>query len=1031
MEFFKKLFDNDFMPHGHCYFWDPAIVWINSISGSLIALAYLTIPFTLLYIVRKRKDINFKSLVVLFALFILSCSATHIMDVINIWYPMYRLDSAFRVITALASIGTAVMLVKITPQILSIPHSDLHKKLNEELKEQIIRLKEKDRTIELLKENRDMQDAMTESEGKFKTIFDNSLAAIVVTDDEGNYLSANKAASDLFHYPVNELLQMNVRDLRTSSKDGTAKRFEDYISKGEEIGEFDFTAKNGTHKFIQFQAIRTKVDFNLSILMDVTDQKIAESKLKANEKRLQFERKTLHDFFTQAPAAFAILKGPEHVFEFANPAYLELTGNRDIKNKKLREALPEIAGQGFKELLDRVYQTGETFTGKEISAMLDRGNGKLESIFMNFTYQAFANDEGETEGILVFAYDVSDQVNARKQIEKSETAMRQISSYLKLATDSANVGTWSLNMQTLKVEWSALHNKMWGYDEHRTEITYEDWRKHILPEDVEMAIKTVEDARINHTDYNVEYRIRRANDHTVHYIRSVGKYYYNDKGEAETLTGISIEITEQKEAELKLKASEEKYRGIFETMDQAFSIIEVIFDSDNKPVDCVYIETNPVFEKQTGLINVVGKTVKELIPNIEEKWFQIYGKVALTGEPIHFIEVSEALGRWFETQSFRLGDQGSNKVAVLFTDITERKQVEEEIKASEKQFRIFANSIQNLAWIANEDGSIYWYNKQWYDYTGTTLEEMEGFGWQKVHHPEKIKNIIELTTELWKKPEPFELTFPLRRHDGEYRWFLTRVYPVLDANKNIERWIGTNTDIHQQKTIEQQKDEFISIASHEMKTPLTTAKGYIELLQLSLSEQNQTALYATKANQALERLHDLITELIDVSKIQNGQLDYTITEFDFNEMVDETIENFQHGAKNHSIQKRGNFSQQITGDRARLQQVLINLLSNAVKYSPKADTVLVNIKEQESNIGVSVQDFGVGISKQHLDKIFDRYYRVQEHAVHFQGLGIGLFISNNIIKRHEGTMWVESEPDKGSTFYFTLPFKSLKETFSL
>ena len=1031
MEFFKKLFDNDFMPHGHCYFWDPAIIWINAISGSLIAMAYLTIPLTLLYIIRKRKDINFISVVVLFALFILSCSATHIMDVINIWYPMYRLDSAFRVITALASMGTAVMLVKITPQVLSIPHSDLHKKLNEELKEQIIRLKEKDRTIELLKENRDMQDAMTESEGKFKTIFDNSLAAIVVTDDEGNYLSANKAASDLFHYPVNELLQMNVRNLKTSAKDGTAKRFEDYISKGEEIGEFDFTAKNGTHKFIQFQAIRTKVDFNLSILMDVTDQKIAESKLKANEKRLQFERKTLHDFFTQAPAALAILKGPEHVFEFANPAYLELTGNRDIKNKKLREALPEIAGQGFKELLDRVYQTGETFTGKEISAMLDRGNGKLESIFMNFTYQAFANDEGETEGILVFAYDVSDQVNARKQIEKSETAMRQMASYLKLATDSANVGTWSLNMQTLKVEWSALHNKMWGYDEHRTEITYEDWRKHILPEDVEMASKTVEDARINHTDYNVEYRIRRANDQTVHYIRSVGKYYYNDKGEAETLTGISIEITEQKEAELKLKASEEKYRGIFETMDQAFSIIEIIFDSDNKPVDCVYIETNPVFEKQTGLINVVGKTIKELIPNIEEKWFQIYGKVALTGEPIHFIEGSEALGRWFETQSFRLGDQGSNKVAVLFTDITERKQVEEEIKASEKQFRIFANSIQNLAWIANEDGSIYWYNKQWYDYTGTTLEEMEGFGWQKVHHPEKVKNIIELTTELWKKPEPFELTFPLRRHDGEYRWFLTRVYPVLDANKNIERWIGTNTDIHQQKTIEQQKDEFISIASHEMKTPLTTAKGYIELLQLSISEENRSTLYATKANQALERLHDLITELLDVSKIQNGQLDYTITEFDFNEMVDETIENFQYGAKNHKIQKRGNFSQQVTGDRARLQQVLINLLSNAVKYSPKADRVLVNINEKESNIQVSVQDFGVGMSKTHLNKVFDRYYRVEEHALQFQGLGIGLYISSNIIQRHEGEMWVESKPDKGSIFYFTLPFKSFKKTFSL
>ncbi len=218
-----------------------------------------------------------------------------------------------------------------------------------------------------------------------------------------------------------------------------------------------------------------------------------------------------------------------------------------------------------------------------------------------------------------------------------------------------------------------------------------------------------------------------------------------------------------------------------------------------------------------------------------------------------------------------------------------------------------------------------------------------------------------------------------------------------------------------------QKDEFISIASHEMKTPLTTAKGYIELLLLSLNEENQTALYVTKANQAVERLHDLVTDLLDASKIQNGKLNYNITTFDFNKVVDETIENFQLNAKNHLLQKNGNCSRQITGDRGRLRQVLINLLSNAVKYSANADKVLVKIEEQDSKIQVSVQDFGIGMSSQHLDKIFDRYYRVQEHAIQFQGLGIGLYISNNIIERHDGTMWAESEPGKGSTFYFTLP----------
>jgi len=1158
---------------------------------------------------------------------------------------------------------------------------------------------------------------------------------------------------------------------------------------------------------------------------DITEQALSRRKIEASEKRTEVERNKLYDFFTQAPAILAILKGSQHVFEFANPPYLELIGNRNPIGMTVLESLPEAAGQGFIEMLDKVYTTGETITGKEVPLEIDKGNGKHKEFFLNFTYQAFKNDNGETEGILVFAYDVSEQVNARKKIEESENSLREMTAYLKLATDSANIGTWSLDVQTQELEWSVLHKRMWGYDAHRTDLTYEDWHILILPEDKEKAFREVENAKVNHTVYDVEYSISRADDLTVHHMRSVGKYYFNNKGEAETLTGISIDITQQKESELKLKASEEKYRGIFETMDQGFSIIELIFDSDNKPVDCIYIETNPVFEKQTGLKNVTGKTVKELIPNIEERWFQIYGKVALTGEPNRFIEGSEALGRWFETYAFRLGDQGSKKVAVLFTDITERKQNEEtlryrqalleahneanrdglllvdakgkiisynqsfievwripqeivdakddelalefamtqlvnpqqfidkvkwlyehpsetsidelvflddriierhgysvvgedgtyyawswtyrditeqkaaaeaikesetrfrtmaeatevligvadeasnvtyfnkawvdltgrpmedllklgwadllhpedkdrvvdtylsafanqegyelefrilnksgeyswllakvparfhpdgtfagyisasvditdrkkaeekikearelfettlenvssgiyhfdktgkilylneiganqigyatvdevlaekdvfqlrkrayetftvlneqgkpmpadqnsteltfktgkfsevvsqlihkktgasfwllsraspiydqngglikvlatttditlqkiseqSLRQSEDQFRTFANSIQNLAWIANVDGQRYWYNQRWYDYTGTTFEEMQGLGWGKVHHPDHLEKMIALKKEAWKKDEAFELTFPIRRHDGEYRWFLTRAYPVKDAYGTTERWIGTNTDITEQKKSLEQKDEFISIASHEMKTPLTTAKGYIELLLMILSEENQSAyLYANKANKALEKLNSLITDLLDASKIQHGQLNYSIDAFDFDEMVDEAIEDIQLTAKNHSLEKSGNCPQLITGDRDRLKQVMINLLTNAVKYSPEGEKVFIKVEDQVGKIKVSVQDFGVGMSGQHLDKVFDRYYRVQENAVQFQGLGIGLHLSSTIIQRHEGKIWVESGLGKGSIFYFTLPLQIIKMEF--
>ncbi|MEP6846906.1 MAG: PAS domain-containing sensor histidine kinase, partial [Panacibacter sp.] len=313
------------------------------------------------------------------------------------------------------------------------------------------------------------------------------------------------------------------------------------------------------------------------------------------------------------------------------------------------------------------------------------------------------------------------------------------------------------------------------------------------------------------------------------------------------------------------------------------------------------------------------------------------------------------------------------------------------------------------------------FNQYFLDYTGLSFEELKDDGMLKIIFPEDLEKDLELWHHSLKTGEDFIMEKRLRHHDGTYRWHLSHAIAQKDEQGNIIGWIGSNTEIEEQKIKEQQKDEFISIASHEMRTPLTTAKAYIELLLLSLTEENQNALYATKAKHAVQRLHDLVAELLDASKIQNGQLNYNITTFDFNKMVDETIENMQLTAKNHIIRKTGIALQRITGDKDRLQQVLINLLSNAIKYSPKDDKVFVNVEEQSGEIRVSVQDFGIGMSRKHLDKIFDRYYRVEEHAGHFQGLGLGLYLSSNIIQRHKGSMWADSELGKGSIFCFALP----------
>jgi signal transduction histidine kinase len=169
----------------------------------------------------------------------------------------------------------------------------------------------------------------------------------------------------------------------------------------------------------------------------------------------------------------------------------------------------------------------------------------------------------------------------------------------------------------------------------------------------------------------------------------------------------------------------------------------------------------------------------------------------------------------------------------------------------------------------------------------------------------------------------------------------------------------------------------------------------------------------------------LISELLDVSKIRLGKLNYTVTTFNFNEMIENTVENIQLTSQTHSIINTGKVYDEVTGDKDRLQQVIVNLLTNAIKYSPGAEKVFITAEQEADMIKVSVSDTGIGIAKQSLDKIFEKYHRVEEHAIHFQGLGIGLFISYEIIQRHYGKLWAESEPGKGSTFYFTIPLRGI------
>ena len=342
------------------------------------------------------------------------------------------------------------------------------------------------------------------------------------------------------------------------------------------------------------------------------------------------------------------------------------------------------------------------------------------------------------------------------------------------------------------------------------------------------------------------------------------------------------------------------------------------------------------------------------------------------------------------------------------------------------QFRFMTDIIPQQLWTATPDGKLNYVNRRVLSYFDKTFEEVIGTGWQQFIHPNDLPLCLTTWTTSLQQGVAYQIQFRLQGADGIYKWHLGRANPFVKEGK-IVQWFGTNTDIDEQKKSEERKDDFLNIASHELRTPLTSAKAYLQLALTQIEEQHKAKPLVAKGLQQIDRLQNMINNLLDVSKINAGKLSYESITFDFGQLLQEAVEANQQIAPRHRIVLAENAFVNYSGDKPRLEQVLNNLLSNAIKYSPNADTIIVRSVVQQESIIVSVQDFGIGIEQSDLSKLFNRYYRTGNIAMRYEGLGLGLYISSEIIKRHHGNFWIESEPGKGSVFYFLLPLNGKQE----
>ncbi len=420
-------------------------------------------------------------------------------------------------------------------------------------------------------------------------------------------------------------------------------------------------------------------------------------------------------------------------------------------------------------------------------------NGYVEECYFNFAYSPIRKDNGEVGGVLVTVTETSNKKKTEEALKESESRFRAIADdapvFIFLAGENAEV-------EYLNKTWRDYTGISTNHSKGRAwaEITHID--------DIEPGTKIYMDGFNKRESCSFENR-QKGTDGIFRTILWKATPRFSVNGQFIGMMGVGLDIDERKKSEKALIKSEEKYRNLFNSIDQGFLLGEVIRDNEGKGIDYYVHEVNATYEKQTG-INVelvLSKTVLQAFPTIDKWWIETYASVVDNQSPVRFEKFFEFTNRWFEIKA---SPAGKEMFTILFTDITERRQAVQKIKESEEQFSTLADNMENLAWLADGEGWIYWYNKRWLEYTGLTLEEMQGWGWQKVHHPDHIDRVMEISKKIWHISETFELTFPLRRHDGEYRWFLTRGYPVTNEEGKIIRWIGTNTDIDEQKKAEEQ-----------------------------------------------------------------------------------------------------------------------------------------------------------------------------------------------------------------------------------
>ena len=916
---------------------------------------------------------------------------------------------------------------------------------------------------------------------RLKVIIDNSPFPIAVVDVKDHHIQHwSKSAIQLFgHNPKTSEEWYELAYPNPEYRKEVVERWKSFLQtaqnaeKAVNTGAYEISCKNGSVKICEIYAQfipgaliitlnditkRTKADdklkaLNQQLLANEQQLKAANQQLQASEQQLKAANEQLSANEQQLRSANESLIASENQYRslfnsmqegvYLHSLVYDDQGNacnyriieanpisEEYLNIKREDAIGKLATElfgtqeaPFLDTYSKVAETGEPYSFELF----------FEPMNKHFLVSVFSPAKGSFATVFL---DITEK-------KKTEKDLLQNHYYLSKAQEIGNIGTWELDLLQNQLIWTDENYKIFGVP-IGTPMTYELFLNQIHPDDREY-VNTEWNAALKTKSYDIEHRLLIGDQ--VKWVREKADIEFDDKGNAIKAIGFTQDITERNLAEKEFKESEERFRELVNTLNSGVAIYEVINDG-HSGADYIIKEFNEFALKHEQLEkqDIVGKSLRDIRPNIDEYGLiDMFQKVWKTGEPTFFPAkeyVDEKYSNYYENRIFRLP---SGEIVAIYDDVSDRENATARIKENQERF--------NLAMKASKDGLYDWnlstneiyYSPGWKSMLGYDEEALPNdfTVWEKLTDPKDVERSWKIQQELINKQrDRFEIEFRMKHKNGHWVDILSRAEAVL---------IGTHVDISELKQTELEllkakqkaeesdrlKSAFLANMSHEIRTPMNGILGFSNLLKKPNLTGQQQKKYIGIIEKSGTRMLNIINDIVDISKIEAGLMALDITESNINEQIEYIYTFFKPevDAKGIKLSFKNTLPAKeaiINTDREKVYAILTNLVKNAIKYTDKG-SIEFGYNAKGDWIEFFVKDTGIGIPNDRQKAIFERFIQADISDTQArQGAGLGLSISKAYVEMLNGKKWVVSEEGKGSSFYFSIPYKkAIKKKWDL